>query len=81
MISTVGELKELLEDFDDDAQLRVAYQPGYPLAAQLQEVTRIGGTLWLAASSGVDYDESPYAPAEAFTGLDFDEIDEDLEEV
>jgi len=39
MITTVGELRELLEEFEDEAPLLLAYQPNYPLAYQLAGVT------------------------------------------
>lgn len=32
---TVGELKELLEEFDDDLEVRMAIQPNYPLQSSI----------------------------------------------
>lgn len=78
-VKTVRELidylEEIAEDHGDDTVVRVAFQPSYPLAAHLACVTAIEGdesnptakpVVWLAATSGVDYDERPYAPADAW---------------
>lgn len=36
---TVGELKERLEDFDDELEIRLATQPSWPLRFRLAGVT------------------------------------------
>jgi hypothetical protein len=36
---TVRELIDLLGDFDEDADVRIAYQPSWPLAAEVANVT------------------------------------------
>lgn len=57
---------------DFDPEVRIAYQPSYPLAAQLSNVGLVGNdetnqsVLWLAASSTVPYNESPCAPRAAW---------------
>ncbi len=62
---------------DHDPEVRIAYQPNYPLAADVDAVTAISGedegkrpdrTIWLAAASSVGYDENPYAPRQAWDG-------------
>ena len=37
-IETVGELREYLEQFEDDAPIMLAHQPSWPLAEVLQDV-------------------------------------------
>jgi hypothetical protein len=81
-IETVGDLKEALEEFDDALPLRVAFQPSWPLAAEVANVRAINpadedasGTVvgrpdrpvvWIAASSSIPYAEDPYAPRNAW---------------
>ena len=58
---TVAELKDILEDIEDDVEIKVAIQPNYPLRARLSNVCRELGkdyenkALWLAVSNGVGY--------------------------
>lgn len=63
---TVGELIEELEEYDADSPVRIATQPSYPLTNTISGVTVIDDTLWIATSQ-VGGDESPYAPAEAWS--------------
>lgn len=37
-IKTVGDLREYLEQFEDDAPIMIAHQPSWPLAEVLQDV-------------------------------------------
>jgi hypothetical protein len=87
---TIDELIELAsearEDLGGDAQVRIAYQPGYPLRAALQYVTvppelygpdesaagqeNDGTFLWLATGDLPDR-ENPYAPQWAWLGSYF----------
>jgi hypothetical protein len=67
---TVQELIELLEDCNLEAEVRLAHQPGWPLAFQLHGVVpdedddaTTDAVVWLVA--GDHPDETPYAP----TGL------------
>jgi hypothetical protein len=95
---TLNELIEKLTDLRDDyecgdALVRVAFQPRYPIAATLSEVTLVRGeegrpeTLWLAASDSVPRygtpEESPYAPSAAWEGgetkVDEEEYDDEEE--
>jgi len=41
---TVRDLKEYLEEFDDDADVFIAYQPNYPIAAEAGIVKFAKGT-------------------------------------
>jgi hypothetical protein len=64
---TVQEVIELLEDCNPEAELRLAHQPGWPLAFQLHGVVSDDDdaitdvVVWLVA--GDHPDESPYAPS------------------
>jgi hypothetical protein len=69
-VITVGELVELLEECSNpDAEVRLAHQPGWPLAFQLHGVVPddddgiTDAVVWLVA--GDHPDGTPYAP----TGL------------
>ena len=77
---TVGQLRELLEEYPEDAVIRVAQQPSYPLRARLTNVTWLGeggsearGFVWLATSERHSDSESPYAPREAWDGVSIEE--------
>lgn len=77
---TVGELRSLLEQYDEDAPVRVAIQPSYPLACVVNNVIsreEMGGeperdeaadrVVWIATSQVGSYSESPYAPRDAWS--------------
>ncbi len=76
---TLNELIAQLEELRDgedagEAEVRVAYQQNYPLAGRLEAITLDrkqdslpSDVLWFAIGS-VPYDESPYAPAYAWSG-------------
>jgi hypothetical protein len=61
-------LEELAEEVGEDAEVRVATQPSWPLRHELAEVTAVEGRVFLAASDGHPYGESPYAPRAAWEG-------------
>lgn len=70
-MTTIRELIEALEeaaaDMGDDATVRVAVQPNYPLSARVSALTAgedDDPTLWLAVSDGEGYD----APRDAWRG-------------
>jgi hypothetical protein len=62
-----------------DPEVRVAFQPSYPLRAHLHsatlgaEIEELGEDaeaapfIWLVASAGVGYGENPYAPQAVFS--------------
>ena len=63
---TVGELREMLADLDDETPIRVGLQPNYPLRGVVDRAVVIedgedgSEVLWLATSQVSSYDESPY---------------------
>jgi len=79
----VGELRALIEDLEDDIEIRVAMQPSYPLRGILRNVVPVTETvtdpskglyedevttLWLATEQVSSYTESPYhVPQEAWS--------------
>ena len=73
---TVSELKGMLEDYEaegkGDMPVRVAVQPNYPMAAYVAAVTRVGDTLYIAAS-----DQDEYITEKAWGE---DDVDDDSEE-
>lgn len=38
-IATIGELREMLEQYEDDQPVRIAFQPSWPLAARVAAVS------------------------------------------
>ena len=73
---TVQELIELLEEFEGDTQVRIAYQPSYPLRALVSNVTSAADDeddpdskeiVWIATSDYVPSQENPYAPRAAWS--------------
>lgn len=77
-IDTVGELIQILEDYDEDLKVRVAFQPGWPLRARIENVVGSDEVrtadeedpdpeenfLWIAVDQVSGYGENPYAPKE-----------------
>lgn len=51
---TVGDLKNILDSLEDDVEVRVAYQPSYPLEMNLAEYeyTVKDGVLFLSEAGG-----------------------------
>lgn len=78
----VQELIDILEDFDRSAEVRIAYQSNWPLAAYIENVRTVerddededndndndsqSEVVWIAASDTVSYSDSPYAPRSAW---------------
>ncbi len=60
-------LEEMRDSYDGRLGLMVAQQPGWPLAATVEAVTRIGGTVWIATR-----EEGGYAPHAAWKGGEID---------
>ena len=77
---TLNELIEALTDFRDDheadglgdKEVKVAQQPSWPLAADVEAVTLIGGQLWIGTR-----EDGKYAPERAWEGGEFDSDDEE----
>jgi hypothetical protein len=60
---TMQDLLEILEDFDPEAEIRLAHNRSWPLAFQLGGVATDGdAVVWLV--SGDHPEESPYAPSD-----------------
>lgn len=62
-IKTVADLQEYLEDFLPDTEIRIAYQPNWPLAGTVNKVSEVDDKVWIAVGE-VSRDENPYAPKE-----------------
>lgn len=76
----VSQLLEQLEGQDENAEVRIAIQPGYPLRLDVRDVVlgsevldidptdddevKDGDVVWIVANESVSYDESPYASRE-----------------
>jgi hypothetical protein len=58
----------LAGEVGEDAEVRVATQPTWPLRFELAEVTAVEGRVFLSASDGHPDGESPYAPRSAWRG-------------
>jgi len=54
---TVAELIDQLSGFDEDTEVMIAFQPSYPLAGSVENVTQVDAeeTVWIAAGDGYDY--------------------------
>lgn len=59
---TVGSLREMLEDIDDNVEVKIALQPSYPMRGRVRNVCLERNedyavkALWIAASDNIDYD-------------------------
>lgn len=60
---TVGELIACLEEFDDEEEVLIAYQPGYPLENMIGDVKEVNGNIYITESTSCGND---YAPTEIF---------------
>ena len=54
---TVGELLELLEDFPEDAEVRLAHQPSWPFEYSIETVADSAGEQTSCSECGIDWDE------------------------
>lgn len=75
----VRELRSYLKDFDNELEVMIAHQPGWPLAETLAAVVQLEDedddedeasesdteVVWLVAG-GHDWSRSPYAPSAVF---------------
>lgn len=89
--TTVADLIEELQNFDPESPVFVAFQPSWPLAAEIANITEVSpddededwdeeqqewvpvneqpdvpNVVWIALTSGVRGDMSPYAPKAAW---------------
>ena len=56
---TVRELMEILEMFDEDAEVKLAYQPSWPLCTAVASVKKKDGVVYVCESG---YGGNDYAP-------------------
>jgi hypothetical protein len=55
-IATVGELIAALEAFDEEAPVRLAFQPSWPFEHDCGQVAAdSGGTVWIAEGDQIGY--------------------------
>lgn len=54
---TVAQLMEILEEMDPNAEVKIAYQPNYPMEAPVDTVREVDGTIYIrqAPNSANDY--------------------------
>lgn len=75
---TIDELRriviELEVDHGSDCEVRLAFQPNWPLSFHINRIRYVDGpedgsqpaAVWITASDSHPYDENPYAPREAW---------------
>lgn len=61
----IGELKEAIDHLDDDIEIRIAYQPIYPLRAKIANTVQPDEVAPLLAADPDDLDEEEEAPEDA----------------
>lgn len=67
-------LRELVDEGHGDTPIRIAYQPSWPLAAEVENIRLFSDKdddepiekVWIAASATVSRDENPYAPKDVW---------------
>lgn len=70
----VADLRDILRDLPDDAEVRLATQPSYPMQSHIDDDVRIvKGIVYLRESSQV-YD-APYAPGAVYGAPSYDDED------
>jgi hypothetical protein len=84
MATTVKELIEALEELleeagVEDADIMLAQQPQWPLALTVGSPTFVKGKVWIPEGYH-PYNDSPYAPRDAWEGGVIDDEDEDEDE-
>lgn len=75
---TVAELREILEELDDDMEVRLAYQPHYPMEVKANHVKVAEGRAYICQNS---YGGNNYAPDGLFEDNEtcLEEIQQDEE--
>ena len=74
---TVRELMEILEMFDEDAEVKLAYQPSWPLCTAVASVKKKDGVVYVCESG---YGGNDYAPHCLFESDEYVDLDEGAEE-
>lgn len=73
---TVRDLMEILEMFDEDAEVKLAYQPSWPLCAAVASVKKKDGVVYVCESG---YGGNDYAPHCLFESDECVDLDEETE--
>ena len=73
---TVRDLMEILEMFDEDAEVKLAYQPSWPLCAAAASVKKKDGVVYVCESG---YGGNDYAPRRLFESDECVDLDEGTE--
>jgi hypothetical protein len=63
---TVGELIEYLEDFDQEAEVKIAYQPGWPLENVVGQVNEANGDVYIVVSTSHTNNYAPHGVFEEY---------------
>jgi len=64
---TVTELRDMLEDFDEDSEVLLAFQPSWPLQFKVNDVVEVDDVVYVVEGGHPDEsDLGPYAPAAVF---------------
>ena len=72
----VRDLMEILEMFDENCEVKLAYQPNWPLCTKVASVKKKDGVVFICESG---YGGNDYAPSDLFEtneSLDLDEEEE-----
>ena len=72
----VRDLMEILEMFDENCEVKLAYQPNWPLCTKVASVKKKDGVVFICESG---YGSNDYAPSGLFEtseSLDLDEEEE-----
>ena len=72
---TVRELMEILEMFDEDAEVKLAYQPSWPLCTAVASVKKKDGVVYVCESGYGGNDYAPHCLFESDEYVDLDEGD------
>lgn len=60
---TVEQLMELLEEMEPEAEVKIAYQPNYPMEATIDTIKEVDGTVYIRQDP---YAGNDYAPAQVY---------------
>lgn len=56
----IATLQDFADEHGDDSPVDIVFQPGYPLAAEVDRVSEVGGNIYVVAKDAYDY-----APSDA----------------
>ena len=72
----VRDLMEILEMFDENCEVKLAYQPNWPLCTKVASVKKKDGVVFICESGYGGNDYSPSGLFETNESLDLDEEEE-----